>query len=226
MEIWKPITGYEGLYSVSNLGNIKSLERVVPHGKSGTRRFPEKLKTPTDVHGYLYCHLYKNNSSKRFAVHRLVAEAFIPNLDGKPEVNHKDGDKHNNCVENLEWATKSENMRHAASIGLHSQYDRHGSKNPMYGKHHSEKARQKIGDAHKGLKHSEATRQKMGESHRGRKFSDDHKKALSQSLKIAKSGYRWVTDGTVSRHVPPEIASVLLSSGWRRGMAKKKHPQA
>lgn len=90
-EIWKPIKGYEGLYEVSSLGNVKSLRRNV------------FLKPGRKESGYLIVSLYKHNSGKNFYVHRLVAEAFIPNPDNLPIINHKDEVKTNNCVDNLEW---------------------------------------------------------------------------------------------------------------------------
>lgn len=224
MELWKPVKGYEGLYEVSTTGRIRSIERTVPHSKSGTRRFPASEKMPTDVHGYLYCYLYKNGKGRRFAVHRLVAEAFIPNPDKKPEVNHLDGNKYNNCVENLEWVTRKENVRHAADTGLWVQYDRSGERNPMYGKHQSESARGKIAAVHTGLKHTEKTKTQMSKSHTGKKFSDAHKQALSESMKKAKAGFRWMTNGEKSRSVSPKTAEELLASGWWYGRTTKKHP--
>lgn len=217
MEIWKPVVGYEGLYEISNLGRLKSVSRTVNHSKTGSRKIPEKIKTPTDIKGYFCCYLYRENVGKRFAIHRLVAEAFIPNPENKPEVNHIDGDKHNNNLSNLEWVTPSENMRHALNAGLWSQYERSGPRNPMFGKHHSDEAKKSIGDVHRGLKHSTLAKKKMSKAHLGKPFSDSHKKALSESLKKAKSGFRWVTNGEVSRMVPPDEAKILILSGWRIG---------
>lgn len=113
-EIWKPIIGYEGLYEVSSLGNIK---RIV-----GTRCKKEHIITPRPAsNGYLRVNLSKGNKVKDFSIHRLVATAFIENVSGKAEVNHIDGDKTNNCIDNLEWVTKSENERHKVySLGKSS----------------------------------------------------------------------------------------------------------
>lgn len=106
-EIWKDIDGYEGLYQVSNLGRVKSLIHK------------EKILHQYNVwSGYLHAVLYRNGIPKRILVHRLVAGAFIPNPEGNPTVNHIDGDKHNNCVWNLEWATMGENAHHAYVTGL------------------------------------------------------------------------------------------------------------
>ena len=114
-EIWKDIKGYEGYYQISNLGNIRSL-----FGWNIHKGYFNRLKTmhPTLANtGYLVVNLtYKN--SKIYQIHRLVAEAFIPNSENKPCINHKDGNKQNNKVDNLEWCTYSENEKHAYSINL------------------------------------------------------------------------------------------------------------
>jgi hypothetical protein len=113
-EIWKPIFGYEGIYEVSNLGNIRSLDRIDFAG----RHLKGKLFSTTAKESYVTVRLSKNGNITTFRIHQLVAEAFIPNPDGKPCVNHKDGNKQNNTAENLEWCTHSENNRHAFRTGL------------------------------------------------------------------------------------------------------------
>lgn len=115
-EIWKPIEGYEGIYSVSNLGNIKG---VVRPGSSGAL-----LKPVKNHFGYLTVHLYSHPKNRGFLIHRLVAKAFIPNPENKKTVNHIDGNKENNMVENLEWATYSENHKHAYRMGLKKVSDK------------------------------------------------------------------------------------------------------
>lgn len=97
-EIWRDIKGYEGLYQVSNLGRVRSF-----HGGS------ERIMKQTLQNGYLRITLLKNEKSKRFLSHRLVALAFIPNPENKPQVNHIDEDKTNNRVDNLNWMTSKEN---------------------------------------------------------------------------------------------------------------------
>lgn len=107
-EYWKPVVGYENLYEVSNLGKVRSLNF---DGSNKT-----KIMTPYDVHGYKRIRIFKNKVPRSTGVHRLVAEAFICNPDKKEFVNHKDGNKSNNSVDNLEWATHSENTLHAFRV--------------------------------------------------------------------------------------------------------------
>ena len=107
-EEWRPIKGYEGLYEVSNMGRVKSLHR---HQSA-------ILKQGMGHSGYMGVSLYKNGTRNRTLVHRLVATAFIQNPYNYEIVNHKDGNKNNNIVDNLEWCTSSYNTKHAYRIGL------------------------------------------------------------------------------------------------------------
>lgn len=121
MEVWKDIKGFEGLYQVSNLGKIKSLERKRKN-YSKMQIVPEKIKsTRKDPQGYHQCDLYKDNKQKTVRIHRVVAEAFIKNPDGKETVNHEDGNKDNNQVSNLEWATFAEQNEHFYKNKLKSE---------------------------------------------------------------------------------------------------------
>jgi hypothetical protein len=111
MEIWKDIEGYGGMFQVSNKGRIKS---YLGSNTGLIRSVKNKLGT------YLSIVLCGNGlPTKSVKVHRLVANAFIPNHENKPEVNHKDGNKQNNAVENLEWVTRSENVQHAVMHNPH-----------------------------------------------------------------------------------------------------------
>ena len=103
-EVFKAIEGYEGLYEVSNLGNVKSLRR---------NKILKPGKRPT---GYLVVNLRKDNQSHWLAIHRLVALAFIPNTENLPFINHKDEIKTNNCIDNLEWCTAKYNNTYGTSI--------------------------------------------------------------------------------------------------------------
>lgn len=111
-EIWKPVRGYEGLYEVSNLGSIKSLPKY--HGPFFRKSF--KIKTSIK-RGYETATISKNNTPKTLLVHRIVAKAFIPNPENKPQVNHIDSCRTNNHINNLEWCSCVENMRHAWKYG-------------------------------------------------------------------------------------------------------------
>jgi len=122
MEIWKDIEGWEDKYQVSNLGRIKSLARRFKRGDGLTVNVEEKiLKTMITKDGYERAKLNLMGGSKKYSVHRLVANAFIPNLENKPQVNHIDGNKLNNKVENLEWCTAKENVNHITKLGTHSR---------------------------------------------------------------------------------------------------------
>lgn len=106
-EIWRDVVGYEGLYQVSNMGRVKSFKM----------RTVKILKTAI-VQDYLKVCLSKMNESKTVRIHVLVAQAFLPNLYEKNQVNHIDGCKFNNRADNLEWCTPSENQQHALTVGL------------------------------------------------------------------------------------------------------------
>lgn len=112
-EVWKDIEGYEGLYQVSNLGRIKSLDRLVSYSNGGIRFYKSQiLKPKLEKDGYLRIGLRKEKKKVFFLIHRLVANAFIPNLDNLPQVNHKDENKQNNTVDNLEWCTAKYNINY------------------------------------------------------------------------------------------------------------------
>ena len=134
MEIWKNIEGYENKYLISNLGRVKSL-----YDNKGRER--ELIRIPRIAkNGYYYVNLYKNGKSKTKKIHRLVAEHFINNINNYPCVNHIDGNKLNNKVENLEWCTYSENTRKAIELGLINTniFFKEGKDNIMYNKHNKE----------------------------------------------------------------------------------------
>lgn len=111
-EQWKDIKGYEELYQVSNLGKIKSLPRIKQNG-TGCYYTKEKILKPRkDKNGYHTVILWKDKKGKSFKIHRLVAMTFIENPNNYPEVNHKDENKKNNSVSNLEWCDRLYNMRY------------------------------------------------------------------------------------------------------------------
>ena len=118
-EEWKDIKGYEGLYQVSNKGRIKALSKTTTI-RSNNNLNGSKITRDEKIHhcqlqkdGYIRTQLYKDNKRSTVKVHRLVAEAFLPNPDNLPQVNHKDEDKTNNRVENLEWCTNEYNINYS-----------------------------------------------------------------------------------------------------------------
>lgn len=125
-EEWRDIAGFEGKYAVSNMGRVKSLDRQLPHKTHGTWHIRERIlkqgNTGRKYRGQSYLSVMFHVGSGKMEchrVHRLVAEAFIPNPEGKEQVNHIDGDKTNNRVDNLEWCTAQENINHAWNHGLY-----------------------------------------------------------------------------------------------------------
>ncbi len=124
-ETWADVKGYENYYRVSSFGRVKSLERVVVHG-DGTRTIKETMLVNILDNGYNHVSLSVQGRATKIRVHRIVATAFIPNCNNKDTVNHIDGNKTNNNVNNLEWATIGENIRHAHKTGLTNS---HGENN-------------------------------------------------------------------------------------------------
>lgn len=124
-EIWKSVRGNE-FYEVSNLGRVRSLDRQIPfhnvHEKKISLRLKKGLVRVLDVDRYGYNRLRFTSKGKYLCVHRLVCEAFIPNPNNLPSINHKNGIKTDNRVENLEWCTVSQNTKHAFDTGLRSKY--------------------------------------------------------------------------------------------------------
>ena len=131
-EEWRDIEGFEGIYQVSNMGRVKSLDRVVNSKLNPQGLIPRKgkiLKPYGTSWKYLLVCLSNGDVCKRACVHRLVAENFIPNPDNLPQVNHKNGIKTDNRVSNLEWVSISQNVKHAYDTGLTKK--RFGVKHPM-----------------------------------------------------------------------------------------------
>lgn len=114
---WRSVKGYEGIYEVSNDGRVRRIAGW--SNKNNGYRYPTGELKQNNVHGYMRVALYKKGVPTRYSVHRLVASAFLKNPNNLPQVNHKDGNKGNNNVKNLEWVTQSQNMKHARDTGLY-----------------------------------------------------------------------------------------------------------
>lgn len=185
-EVWKPVAGYEGLYEVSNIGRVRGIRRS---GCTG-----EPLKGQIDIHGYVDVMLRGNKTYKHWKVHRLVAIAFIPNPEGKRTVNHIDGNKQNNNVENLEWMTHGENHRHAYRIGLKKVTEKQREACRRTGKITIERNRKKV-PVVRIDKHGEEVR--FESIHDGARSVEGCATAVCACCRgKAKSykGYRWIYD--------------------------------
>lgn len=141
-EMWKDIPNYEGLYQVSNLGQIRSLDRIV---KDTTRDRFQKIKGKIlkycdNGKGYKLVYLNKNRKRKNYYVHRLVANVFLENPNNLPEINHLDLNKNNNRIDNLEWCTGIENKRHYQSTDIAKE------RNKIKGKRITEKNKKRINE--------------------------------------------------------------------------------
>lgn len=117
-EIWKSVKGFEGFYEASNLGRVKSIKRTSIDSIGRKRIFRERILKQFSRQGYLRVSIYSNTIFKSARVSRIVAEAFILNPENKPQINHINGIKIDNSIENLEWATAKENVNHAYKTGL------------------------------------------------------------------------------------------------------------
>lgn len=162
-EYWKDIKGYEGLYQVSNLGRVKSLDKEILYlvkGKYNAKRFFNgKILTPFALkNDYLCVSLYNGKNAKKRTVHSLVAEAFITNYENKPTVNHKNHIRTDNRVENLEWATYQEQCDE-----IQKERRIESSKNRDYSYLHSPETIEKIRKALKGHSVSDETRKKISD---------------------------------------------------------------
>lgn len=168
-EEWRPVKDYID-YFVSNWGRIKSL-------KSGK----ERILKPGINKGHLQVELRKDGEGHNKQVHRLVAEAFIPNPENKPYVDHIDGNPLNNNVSNLRWATPKENSNNPVTLKIFSE-SRKGEKNSFYGKTHTEETKRKISKASTGRKHTEEIKRKISEACKGEK-SYNYGKNLSEDTR-------------------------------------------
>lgn len=159
-ETWVSIKGYEGYYEVSNMGRVKSVERLV-NGAGGKRKRMGKICKQFWRDRYLSVGLSKNGKVSFFNVHRIVGIHFVPNPENKPTVNHKKGIREDNRASELEWNTHSEQLLHANRIGLFKS----------------------VPPIKKGDRLSEETKKKMADAKRGKKLSQETKRKISSSLR-------------------------------------------
>jgi hypothetical protein len=163
-EEWKQIEGHPNHY-VSDMGRVKSIDHVVDDKGHPSHRKGRVFSLTVSGSGYIRVFVEKTC----YTVHRLVASAFIPRVDGKNEVNHKNGIKTDNRAENLEWVTHAENGRHAHATGLNKM---------------SEAGRKSLSEKHKGMKLSEEAKRKIKQHHaKGYRHSERTKQRISESIK-------------------------------------------
>lgn len=125
IEYWKEIPGFENYYEASNLGKIRRMQTPTKYKDGRVAHFSQTvLKPSTCKKGYLKVYLSKNSKKYTIRVHQLIAKTFLENPEGKKTVNHKDLNKQNNSIDNLEWATNLENMRHAFANGCFKERDK------------------------------------------------------------------------------------------------------
>ena len=149
---WRDVVGWEGLYKVSNKGQVKRL------GCTNSCNNERLLKPEIMKHGYQRYKLCDSGKTQKILAHRLVAEAFIPNPNNYPEVNHKDENPSNNCVENLEWCNHAYNMNYGTR-------------------------RERVSKALKIFKNTEEEKQKVSEQFKGKHLTEEHKRRISESHK-------------------------------------------
>lgn len=180
VEEWRSVVGYEGLYEVSSLGQVKALERLVMNN-GGLQHKHERILKPHYDRGYAMVVLCKEGKTKPSLVHRVVAEAFIPNPENKPNIDHIDTNPSNNNVDNLRWVTQKENANNPLSR-INNSKSKIG--HPNYRTEpHSVEAREKISKALKGRKLSVEHLEKLKQARLGTTLSEETKRKISEARK-------------------------------------------
>lgn len=192
-ELWKEIQGYNGRYFVSNQGRVK---RIYEKSKKENYMIASKNEK-----GYCRVRLSYNYKSNLKSLHRLVAEAFIPNIENKPEIDHINGNREDNRAENLRWVTHSENMNNPLTKKKMKEYSpteetRKKCSKALKGRVFSEEHKRKIGTANKGKVASEETRRKISKGNKGKFVSEETRKKLSENCK-SKHGFKSGTEKKV-----------------------------
>ena len=194
MEQWRPVKGFDGRYEVSDKGNVRSFCVIGSNSKRVDMDNPMMLRQYDNGHGYKCVRIRVDGHVKAFYIHRLVAEAFILNPQNLPCINHKDEDKANNCIDNLEWCTHKYNQNYGTIRQRISEKNK-GKVSPMLGRHPSDETREKLRLSHIGKKASLETRRKLSDLNKGEKnhmygkhLSDEAKDRIREKNRIRFSG--------------------------------------
>ena len=180
MEVWKSISGFEGLYEVSNFGNVKSCDRYVMNNGGKQHRSERLLKPHSAPTGHCSVVLCKEGKTCPCLVHRLVAQEFIPNPENKPVVDHIDTNPLNNHVDNLCWVTTQENCMNELTR-KHQSDCKKG--HPYWGRPLTKEERRKIALANTGRKASVEQRKRLSEAHKGQIITEECRIKISNALK-------------------------------------------
>lgn len=227
-EIWRPVKGYEGIYEVSNIGNVRSLSRKDSRGRFHKGRY---ISTRVNPHtGYPVAHLCLDGEKKLREVHRLVAEAFIPNPENKREVDHINTIRNDNRVENLRWVTSRENKYNPITNKRMSEWQSDG-KSPALGRTLSKEHYQKLkdgldkwrgenGEPFTGRKHSEETKRKIRESCREQLDSGRRKPRSGAMHHFSKPVCQYTLDGEYIKSYVSIIDAVRATNGDKSGIQK------
>lgn len=209
---WKPVDGWEGIYDVSDTGEVRGWFY-------GLKKLDKPLirKQRLDKYGYPRVTLKHKGASATVLVHRIVATAFLENPYDLKQVNHKDGDKTNNSVRNLEWCNPKDNINHAYSNGLISKEKQSAAQRERY---KDIWERSKMRDSALTLYADEEYRNRQLTAHRTEEYRKKIK-AIRREQAPPTQGYTWVNNGNREKLVPKDSASNYLSSGWALGRSKK-----
>lgn len=215
---WRPIKGFEGLYEVSNIGNVRSLN----YRRTGEIKI---LRLYKNNNGYLKAVLCKDGKQCTKKVHRLVANAFIPNLENKPQVNHIDGNKQNNAVSNLEWCTILENIQHSWKTGLRNEETKNKISEALKGRYEgrglTEETRKKISETKKGKHHTEETRKKLSEANKGKYRREKHPQAKKVLCITTGEIFNCIKDAEEKYHIAHQSISKCCRKQYK---SAGKHP--
>lgn len=160
--IWRDVVGFEGYYKVSISGQVYSLPKTTIGG-NGLRKLSGKILKPANKNGYLVVCLYNDASKKYVSIHRIVGQAFLKNPDNKPTINHINGDKADNRVENLEWVSQAENNKHAYDSGLVNTKSRNYSKGEA--RYNSKLTEQQVKEIRKEYRPRKVSQKKLAQKY-------------------------------------------------------------